>query len=324
MRAGGREPMRVEDIDLNLLKIFHAVYLERSVSRAALRLRLTQPSVSHGLGRLRHLFGDALFVRSAGGVAPTALAGRLAASVDEVLRIVQGMLSEGIVFPATTSQRTFRLHMSDFGEIAFLPTLMGELRRRAPSVGIETQQMRETDLGGALEARSLDFALGYLPGVGGHFEREELLAERYVLLMRGARAAQLRLRHGCELDLRSELPEDAEFIAVTSHPYTRIFLEQAGVGARLRVAVPNFMAVPAILNRCDYAVLLPRTVARSFSNYGDFASFEVRHCEPCPVNLYWHRRSNNDPGHRWLRTVLIDLFRIGTLEPYESWLAESA
>ena len=94
---------RVRDLDLNLLKAFHAVYIEKNVGRAALRLGITQPSVSHALARLRLVFRDALFVRTPGGVEATPRAQRLAISIDRVLEILQDMLDEGAQFRAACS-----------------------------------------------------------------------------------------------------------------------------------------------------------------------------------------------------------------------------
>ena len=123
--------LRVQDLDLNLLKTFRAVYEERHVGRAALRLGVTQPSVSYALGRLRLMFRDALFVRTGTGVEPTPRAQRLALSVDKALAILQDVLDEGSRFTPDSTQRVFRLHMSDFAASAFLPTLLAAFDPRA-------------------------------------------------------------------------------------------------------------------------------------------------------------------------------------------------
>ena len=310
---------RVRDLDLNLLKAFHAVYIEKNVGRAALRLGITQPSVSHALARLRLVFRDALFVRTPGGVEATPRAQRLAISIDRVLEILQDMLDEGAQFRAATSRRVFRLHMSDFAEAAFLPTLMRELDTRAPGVVIETHQIDDSQFNVALESGRIDFALGHFPHASSHFHHSELLQERYVLLMARRVAEQFELREGYTLN--ANVPAGLHFIAVTSHPQSVELLGRYGLTSRVRIAVPNFMVVPAILSRCDYALILPRTVARAFSTLGESAVFELEDALTWPVNAYWHRRFDTDPGHRWLRGVLMELFRIGAREPFDSWLS---
>ena len=278
--------LRVQDLDLNLLKTFNAVYAEKHVGRAALRLGITQPSVSHALGRLRLLFHDALFVRTGGGVEPTPRAQRLAASIDSALSILQAVLDEGAQFSPSTSRRTFRLYMSDFAETAFLPTLMRELDERAPGVVIETLHIDESQFNVAIESGRIDFAMGHFPHAFTHFHRCELLQERYVLMMPRRVAERYALDEQFVLDRAA--PPALQFIAVSSHSQATVLLEQHGLASRVRVAVPNFMVVPAILYRCDYALILPRTVARAFAPLGEMAAFEIANASTWPVNAYWH------------------------------------
>src|SRR5215471_4093060 len=105
--------MHIDSIDLNLLRLFDAVYRARSVSRGADSLGLTQPAASHGLGRLRVLLKDALFVRAPGGVAPTPRAERLALAVQSALGTLEQALNEPDRFEPGASRKTFRIHMSD-------------------------------------------------------------------------------------------------------------------------------------------------------------------------------------------------------------------
>ena len=108
--------MNIKDLDLNLLRLFDAVWRMRSVSRAAETLDLSQPAASQGLARLRALLGDALFVRSGGGVAPTPRAERLAQAVQSALATLEEALNESEVFDPLQARKTFRMHLSDIGE----------------------------------------------------------------------------------------------------------------------------------------------------------------------------------------------------------------
>ena len=128
--------MHIKDLDLNLLRVFDAVYRMGKVSRAAETLALTQPAVSQGLTRLRLLLRDPLFVRAGGGVQPTPRAERLAPAVRTALATLEQALSEAEQFDPLRSQRTFRIHMSDIGEGRFLPELMVALREQAPGLRI--------------------------------------------------------------------------------------------------------------------------------------------------------------------------------------------
>ncbi len=119
--------MNTPSPDLNLLQTFHAVHAAGSVSAAAERLGVSQPTVSHGLKRLRLLYQDPLFVRTRGGMAPTAKADRLAEAVRHALHLLDVAIQEGGQFEAAAAERTFRVHMSDIGETIFLPRLMQAL-----------------------------------------------------------------------------------------------------------------------------------------------------------------------------------------------------
>ena len=287
--------MNVNDIDLNLLKIFEAVYAERSVSRAAERVGLTQPSVSHGLARLRALFRDLLFVRVKGGVEPTAAAKRIAPALAAALRSVQTVLDDAVGFDPATAEREFRVHMSDLGEMVFLPPLMRAIRERAPHVSLETRQLDWAELPIALEHGAIDMAIGHLPSLIGAFAHQHLFKEEYVTLRRSATGPSSRT---------------PDYIAVTSHPPTLAILAESGLIDRVKLSIPHFMVVPAILAEVDYAVIVPRTVARAFRRYGldRIAPLRVpqRHFD---VGLFWTRRQDTEPGHRWMRALFIELFR---------------
>lgn len=127
--------MHIKDIDLNLLRLFDAVYRTRSVSRAAELMDLTQPAASQALTRLRLLIKDPLFVRAGGGVQPTPKADRLADAVRSALGTLEQALNESALFDPLQSRKVFRIHMSDIGEGRFLPDLMLALRQQAPACG---------------------------------------------------------------------------------------------------------------------------------------------------------------------------------------------
>ncbi|EDT41099.1 LysR substrate-binding domain-containing protein [Burkholderia ambifaria] len=311
--------LRVQDLDLNLLKTFRAVYEERHVGRAALRLGVTQPSVSYALGRLRLMFRDALFVRTGTGVEPTPRAQRLAISVDKALAILQDVLDEGSRFTPDSTQRVFRLHMSDFAASAFLPTLLAAFDRRAPGAVIETLHVDECQLNVALESGRIDFALGHFADASSHFQRAALLHERCVLLMPRRTARRVALPDDFVLD--GDAPDTLRFVAVTAHPQSMQLLERHGLMPRVRAALPDFMVVPALLEHGDYALILPETVAITFAARQPCTLYEIAGAGEWAVNAYWHRRFDADPGHRWLRALLLELFDIGRQPPFDAWLA---
>lgn len=293
--------MNIYSVDLNLLKVFEAIYVERSVSRAALRLGITQPSVSHGLTRLRSLFGDPLFVRLRGGVEPTIAATRIAPSIQQAMRNLQASFDEGWRFDPASGRRTFLMHMSDFGESIFLPSLVRELQASAPGVRLETCQLGGLELTQALESGQIDFALGYLPVLDELFQSEHLFCEEYRVLASPTVKADTR-----SLD-------ELEFVAITSHPETLKIMVEHGLQDRVRLSVPHFMALPAIFAENRLAAVVPAYVAGVFEKWSPKARYRQI---PLPgarramnIKLYWFRRYSTDPGNVWLRDLIVRLFK---------------
>ncbi|MGH6638329.1 MAG: LysR family transcriptional regulator [Polaromonas sp.] len=298
--------MHINDIDLNLLRVFDAVYRARSVSRAADMLGLTQPATSQGLTRLRLLVKDALFVRAPGGVAPTPRAERLAVAVQSALAGLEQALNEAEQFNPAQSAKVFRIHMSDIGEARFLPDLMVALRRLAPGVRIETSPLASSEIAQSLDSGRIDFAFGFLPTVKDT-QRVQLLKDRYIVLLRAGHPFIKRRRSGqALLDALRQL----EFVAVRTHSDTLRILQLVQLEDRLRLTTEHFMVLPSIVKATDLAVVMPRNIAKIFAATGGYAIIEP----PFPlrdftVSLHWSKRFEADPGSRWMRGAIEDLFR---------------
>jgi len=295
--------MHLKDIDLNLLRLFDAVYRTRNVSRAAEQLDLTQPAASQGLSRLRTLLQDPLFMRSAGGVQPTPKAQRLADPVRHALATLEQALGESAGFDPARSTRTFQLHLSDIGEARFLPELMVALRERAPGLRVQARPLPREQLMEALDAGRIDFAIGFLPMVR-ESQRVRLLDDRYVVLLREGHPFTRKRRTGAAL---LKALGELEFVAVRAHADTLRIVQQARLQERLRLVTEHFLVLPAIVRATDLAAILPRIIARGFQGYAIVEPpFPQREFT---VSLHWSRRFDADPGNRWLRALLQELFR---------------
>ncbi|MBS74911.1 LysR family transcriptional regulator [Variovorax sp.] len=297
--------MHIETIDLNLLRLFDAVYRARSVSRAAESLGLTQPAASHGLGRLRLLLKDALFTRAPGGVAPTPRAERLAAAVQAALALLEEALHEPARFEPQASRKVFRIHMSDIGEGRFLPALMARLGELAPGVRMETLPLAPGEIAPALDSGRVDFAFGFLPKVRDT-QRLHLLKDRYIVLLRkghpfarGRRTSQALI----------EALQTLEYVAVRTHAETLRILQLLNLEDRVRLTTEHFMVLPAIVRATDLAVVMPRNIARGFAQEGGYAIVEPAFpLRDFTVSLHWSKRFEADPANRWLRQVIAELF----------------
>ncbi len=169
-------------IDLNLLVILDALLSEQHVTRAAERLHLSQPAVSHALARLRDLLGDPLLVRAGASLVPTPQALELMAPLAEALAQVQSLLAPNTFDPAT-ARRTFRLAMSDYGAAIVLPGLIRTLRREAPGIDLQiSHASREGMLEGVLNG-DIDVAAGVFPEMPNELRSTPLFEEHYVCLV---------------------------------------------------------------------------------------------------------------------------------------------
>src|ERR671914_1360186 len=176
--------MNVQDLDLNLLRVFDAVLREKGVTAAAARLELTQPAVSNALGRLRAVFGDALFGRTPSGMEPTPFARGVAEPVRQALALLDTALAHGPGFDPPTATRAFRFYMSDLGQVEFLPPLVERVQRLAPGVRLEAAGVDLEHIADALGSGALDLAIGFLPALGPPVHRKPLFRDPYMCLMR--------------------------------------------------------------------------------------------------------------------------------------------
>jgi DNA-binding transcriptional LysR family regulator len=298
--------MNVHDVDLNLLRVFDAVLHEQGATAAAARLGLTQPAVSNALARLRAIFGDALFVRTAAGMDPTPFARELAEPVRQALALLESALAHGPGFDPATSTRAFRFYMSDLGQVEFLPPLVERLQRAAPGVRLEAVAADLEHIADALGAGSIDLAVGFLPALGPPVARRTLFRDPYRCLMRADHPSI-----GAKLSRKQFL--ESSHVLVTyrggGHRVIEEALERAGVARRIALRVPHFTVVPMVLERTDLILTLPARVARVYERQGRFKSLPPPvPMPPAEVAVHWHERFEADPGNRWLREQVIELF----------------
>lgn len=295
--------MNIADFDLNLLRVFDAIYSTRSVSRAAEALNLTQPAVSQRLARLRSLLDDALFERVSGGVRPSLRAERMAPTVRAALGMLEQALSERGSFQAATERRRFRVHMSDIGQNHFLPKVMVHLRQVAPGVGIDTQHLEPAELSQAMDIGKIDFAFGFLPQLQD-MRRIVLLNDHYLVLVRKSHPfAQLTTL----ADIQAALPK-LEYIGVRTHADTLGILQKLRLEDQLRLTVEHFNALPTIVRDTDLAAIIPHQIAISYSAQ-DYAVVDPDFPDSrFEVHLHWNKRFENDAGNRWFREQVASLF----------------
>lgn len=298
--------MNLRDLDLNLLVVFNQLLLDRSVSVAADKLNLTQPAISNALKRLRTVLKDDLFLRTSRGMEPTPYALHLAEPVIYALNALQSALTHRDSFDPQTSQRTFNLAMTDIGEIYFMPPLMEALALRSPGIRINTVRPHRGNLKEDMESGSVDLAVGPLPDLQTGFFQRRLFRHRYVCMFRKGHPnarSPMSLKQFSELEHVGVVPEN------TGHTDVDSLLEKAGVKRLIRLKVPHFIAVGAILQTTDLIATVPQRFAdRVQGAFGLETSPHPVRLPDIAINLFWHAKFNRDPASLWLRQLLVELF----------------
>ncbi|WP_207459500.1 LysR family transcriptional regulator [Azospirillum sp. SYSU D00513] len=299
--------MDIARFDLNLLRVFEAVFQERSVTRAAQRLHLTQSAVSNALTRLRGAFGDDLFMRSAAGMEPTALAEEMYGPIRSALEGVRAAVALNLPFEPARAAASFTLGMSDHAELVLGPPLIASVARDAPAVELT---IRHCDKGTAfelLDSGAIQIAVGMLPEAPARMTRILLPRDPLVTLMRDGHPAA----EGA-FDLERFLAFPHLLVSATAGRVGAIdrALAEAGRRRDLRAVVSHLLVAGPILQQSDLFCTMPEQVARSLAGAFGLA---VRPA-PLPVplsrmSMIWHNRHDRQPAHLWLRRLMAGIAR---------------
>ncbi len=298
--------MNPENFDLNLIRVFLAVARHRNVTEASRRLHLTQSSVSHALSRLRTVCKDPLFVRSSGGMVPTAVALAMVEPLEQALKSVHQTLHDATPFDPATSDRQFRLLMTDIGQSSYLPPLLGYLGKHAPHVSIQVRHLLMDAYQAAFIKGQADLALGYVPASYSGFHRLKLFAVPQVCMLRNKHP---RIRGSITLE------QYLEATHIVVEPFGRgpgvveRALFKAHLQRKVAVRLPNIFAGPAMVRATDHVMTLPAQTHFLHENLVGVQilplPFEV---EIMDVEMLWHERTHHDSGNRWLRGVISEVF----------------
>jgi DNA-binding transcriptional LysR family regulator len=298
--------MELRDLDLNLLLVFAELVRERSVSKAAHNLGMSQPGMSNALSRLRALLGDDLLLRTGRGMQPTPYAERLAGPLNEALRLIHGVVNLEMDFDPSTSNRSFTIAMTDIGEIDFLSNLMRALERVAPDVSLSTVRKGASNLKDELETGAVDVAVGWLPDLNAGMFQRRLTASQYVCAFRKGHALD---KGHVTLDEFRRANHLVVISANTGHVMVEHDLERMGIRRNVKLQIPHFAAVGHILSETDLIATLPgRLVNRSIVPFDlAWAPLPVK-LEPIPLNVFWSAKYHRDPANQWLRGLMFDTF----------------
>jgi DNA-binding transcriptional LysR family regulator len=287
--------------DLNLLVVFDAVEQEKNLTRAGLRLGMSQPAVSHALARLRHLLKDELFVRTPTGMHPTPRAERMIGPVRAALQELQVTL-EADEFDASQASNTFTIAVNNYAARAVVPALAHRVSQLAPSVVLDIRPIGMLHVLDQLDNGGVQLAMTTLTDGGDRFKCVGLLDDEYVVIL--SNAHPLANTPDLSIECFAALPH----IVITSSGDDTNFIDDAlaehGLSRFIPAKVPLHALVPVLVNSGALAVMPRRAAA-------DLIAVCPLIMRPLPIpsprvglSMIWHRRLDNHPAHRWLRGTL--------------------
>lgn len=298
--------------DLNLLPVFLALMEERSVTRAAARLGITQPALSNSLNRLRDTLRDPLFIRERYGIKPTQLAEEIAPAIEAALAQLDDLILNQQAFEPANADRLFTLAPNSYVELVLMPALVARTRARAPGI-----KLRMTAFGNNLAETGVMSGTTAMV-LGRIVDPPDTLVVQH--LLDDGLACVVRRDHP---DIHDHISRDQyerlKHVNVLPPGRLRVglfqALEQQNLKREVAVSVTHFLAVPEMLAVTDYCGTLPSLICRVLERDPrlkvlpapvDLGRF--------PVQMAWHVRYRHDPAHRWLRSTIGDLAKEMTAE----------
>jgi DNA-binding transcriptional LysR family regulator len=297
----------IRSVDLNLLVVFDALFDERSVSRAAERLAVTQPTVSGLLKRLRQTFSDQLFLRTSHGILPTPRAEALAGPVKELLANAQTLVTPKAFDPAT-AETTIKICGSDYLQYAVISPLVMAIRKVAPKIKVIVAPRPDANALADLFARGeMDLCISAREVVLPDLTSRLLYRDRYICVARKnhpLKTRRLSVKQLCAFDHLLVDPT-----GVSPSGVVDAIMSKSGLRRRVAMAVPTFHLLFDILGGNDFIAFVPAGLLRK--RRPDLRLFETNLALPAiEVLASWHPRLNGDAQHKWLRELLVKVVRV--------------
>lgn len=293
----------IRTLDLNLLKALDALLDERSVTRAAERLSLTQPAVSGMLTRLRECFDDPLFTRTQRGIIPTLRALELAQPVKTILAEV-GELLQPKAFNPSTADITIKIAATDYALRAVVVPFMASLRLQAPGIRVAVLPVNNEQLTSQFERGDIDFALITPDTAPADLHARSLYDEDYVCLLREGHP----LAQPNALTLDSFCAQDHALVSYVGGSFSGVTdksLAVLGRSRRVTLSVCSFLVLPEILRVSDLISVVPRRLTHNLPGLSVLPPPLV--IQGFNKIVVWHERTHRDGRHRWLRELLFSI-----------------
>jgi DNA-binding transcriptional LysR family regulator len=297
--------MNLNSLDLNLLVALDALLREASVSRAAMRIGLSQPAASHALQRLRDLIGDPLLVRSGARMELTPRAQALRGPLAQALDQVRGLFIPDD-FDAARSERQFRLMMPDLAVELLMPPLMAKITQAAPNVRIDVVPWRGPAIFTAEFARTIDLVISIGDAFTG-FHRQRLYTDSDALAVRRGHPAGAKLK-------RREAFLNARHVAVVirgqSEDLIDAWLRTKGIERRIALVVSGYLEALHVTARTDLVAFVPRRLIGALSKQMPLITVAPPFDPGIDEQfMFYPTRAQMDPGSIWLRSIMLGIGR---------------
>lgn len=299
--------MNIDDISLKSCIILEALVREKNVGRVALQLNLSQPAVSNALAKMRKILGDPLLIRTQQGMIPTARALEISIVVKSSLDALSVVIKNSKSFDPKTSNRTFKLAMTDYMEWSVLPKLCELLPKAAPFIKLDVVPLKDEVPISDLEEGKIDLALGHFNQPAARCYIQALYDEDFVCVLK--KGNNLSSKKKISIDAYSKCKHVivspwGGFVGVADR-----ILNERGYQRNVIVSTSHFLMGPIIASATDYCAILPRKLAEHYATQYKLDVFELPFEIPTfKFQQLWHARTLEDSGQKWLRNLIKGMY----------------
>ena len=304
--------MSSDRVDLNLLVYLDVLLRERSVTRAADHLGVSQPALSNGLRRLRALFGDPLLIRTGEGMVPTARANELQPVIRDVLATVDKAIEPQAAFQAMQAERVFRIAASDYAESTLLPPLLGRLLEEAPGITLDVMTPSDVSFPD-VEQGKVDLVINRFDTIAQSLHQKDLWKDSFSCLMSTANPilenftleTYLKARHvwvsktGMGVGVGVN-PDDVQRLGWVDEALNRLDKQR-----HITLFTRHYQTAMLLAERHDLIVTLPAKAARSQKTNPRVVikrpPFKI---PPIQLKMAWSPLLQHNPAHQWIRRLI--------------------
>jgi len=299
--------VKIQDINLNLLKAFDALLTEQNVSKAAVRLGLSQPATSHALNKLRQVFNDPILVKTAQGMEPTQLSLRIQDEVHSIIKQVDLLVNKTIAFDPVASKQQFTIGIIDFADFLIMPQMVDWIIKHNSNLSIRTVSTARNSLYDKLRRNEIDIAISHIINKHIEFTQKTLssvaiacvmsknhpLADKKITVQNYIKYPQLAIKAWQE-----------------AYPEFDNCLAKQNLTRDIKFVVTSPLLIPDLLPGIELIATTPELVAKQLVLRNKKLIMKpLPFKEAIPtIHQIWHKRFDNDPAHKWLRERIVDCF----------------